>query len=204
MSAVPLTIPHPAGGARQQPNPAAYEIRAATWADPQRLTLEVTTKEAGSLLVSEADTPALHAAALVWAATGDNQIADGALPLARAARRAVVDRHYAIALAAGLSHREKVIQIDDASRNNIAGVATHALAVVQAAPNMEWPPEYAAWRCLDNSYLPVTPQQMLELAQATRLRFSALVFRRTALRAAIAAAATVEEVAAVPVGEGWE
>lgn len=52
-------IPHPAGNGRQQPDPRAYTIDDAEYANAERTAIVVTTREAGALLISQADAPAM-------------------------------------------------------------------------------------------------------------------------------------------------
>jgi hypothetical protein len=61
------TIPHPAGGGRQQPNPADYTITAARIANEDGNAAVLQTEEAGAVLASEADTPALFEKFQAWA-----------------------------------------------------------------------------------------------------------------------------------------
>ena len=63
-------IPHPAGGGRQQPDPAAYTIQAAALANAEGDAAEITTAEAGAIAASVEDTPALWAALLAWRDAG--------------------------------------------------------------------------------------------------------------------------------------
>jgi len=64
------TIPHPDGGGRQQPDPAAYTIQSAAFAEAGEASAVVVTAEAGAVAVSPADTPALWAALLAWRDAG--------------------------------------------------------------------------------------------------------------------------------------
>jgi response regulator RpfG family c-di-GMP phosphodiesterase len=57
-----VNIPHPAGNGRQQPDPKAYTITAAQYANAAGSTVNATTQQAGVLQITEADAPAMWAA----------------------------------------------------------------------------------------------------------------------------------------------
>lgn len=93
-------------------------------------------------------------------------------------------------VAKGAIYSGKPIQIDDASQMRMAAVVTQITAGVPL-------PAGFAWRCADNSYLPVNTNQMVGLAAAAAARVMAL---RVALWAAVdaaRAAKTREEADAV-------
>lgn len=75
-----MNIPYPdrPGAARgviwQQPDPEAYTIVSAAWANEAHDALTVVTKEAGALSIGEIDAPALWEKAMAWIAR--NPIAD--------------------------------------------------------------------------------------------------------------------------------
>lgn len=52
------TIPHPAGGLRQQPNPDDYTVLSARFVNADGDTIEIMTKEAGAVHVT-ANAPAM-------------------------------------------------------------------------------------------------------------------------------------------------
>jgi len=62
-----MNIPHPDGGGRQQPDPAAYTIISAQIANAAGDAVRLTTEEAATVLISAADTPALFDKFLAWA-----------------------------------------------------------------------------------------------------------------------------------------
>ena len=63
-------LPHPDGGGRQQPNPAAYAIEAAAFAEEEERSAVIVTPEAGAVALSPGDAPALWAALLAWRDAG--------------------------------------------------------------------------------------------------------------------------------------
>jgi hypothetical protein len=115
---------------------------------------------------------------------------------ARTAARTAIDAGFGAALTAGLSFDGKVIQIDDTGRANIAAVAVRALGVALGLPGMLWSEDFF-WRTADNSPLPLTAAKMLAMGQAAADQYTALVYRRGALKDAVDAAATAEDVEAI-------
>lgn len=118
------------------------------------------------------------------------------------AKRMAVETAFADAVAAGMSYAGKVLQIDDASRQNIAAVATRAIGVVQSIAGMTWPPGFA-WRMADNSYLTISAAAFLAMGQAAADRYTALILHRGALKDAVAAAADADAVDAIDPSTGW-
>jgi len=134
------------------------------------------------------------------------EIADDAAEIllkdAVTAKRAAIEAAFAAAVAAGVEYGGKVLQIDDASRANISGQAVRAAAAVAGLNAVTWP-ETFAWRMLDNTYLPLSATDMLDMAQAASDRYIALRFRLGQLKDALAAATTADEVAAIDPSSGW-
>ena len=126
-----------------------------------------------------------------------------ALGAAKRDKAAAIAAAYAAAIARGCAHRGKVIQLDAESRGNIGALA--AVAELAEEERAEWPAmlESKGWRTLDNTHLPVTPAQMLELSLAAMAQFVAIRFRASALKDALAVAATVAEVNAIDATAGW-
>ncbi len=122
--------------------------------------------------------------------------------VARIPKLAAIDTAFAAAIDAGLAFGGKVIQIDDSGRANIAAAATRAGFVLLAVPGMTWPAGFV-WRCADNSALSLDAASMLAMGQAAGDRFTFLVLHRGALRDALAAAATAEQVDAIAVTADW-
>lgn len=120
----------------------------------------------------------------------------------RAAKRRAIEIAWVAAVDAGMPWAGKVLQIDDASRQNIGNMALLAGLVVQGVEGMEWPADMA-WRMADNSWLPLSAGEMLTMASAVVDRYRALRLNVAALKDALAAAVTVEAIAAVDPSTGW-
>ncbi len=99
----------------------------------------------------------------------------------RAAKGAAIDEAFDTALEAGLSFGGKIIQIDDASRINIAGATTRAIGVVAGVSGLTWPDGFY-WRTGDNSALPLTAARCWAMGQASADRYTVLVLNRGSLR----------------------
>lgn len=144
---------------------------------------------------------------LVQQRPNQEEIADDAAEVrlldAKAAVRAEINGAFGDALAAGLSFGGKIIQIDDAGRANIAAAAIRAIGVALVIPGMSWPEDFY-WRTADNSPLELTAVEMLAMGQAGADRFSTLIYRRGALKDAVEAATTIEEIEAIDVAAGWD
>ena len=104
-----------------------------------------------------------------------------------------------------MPHRGKIIQIDDTSRSNIISMALLAKLVVDATPGVVWPADMAniGWRTRDNSYLPMTAPQMVTMALTAAARFMMLRYRFGALKDAVSASQTAEEIEAIDEASGW-
>ena len=112
---------------------------------------------------------------------------------------------YEARVTAGVAHRGKIIQIDDTSRSNIISMALLAKLVVDATPGVVWPADMAniGWRTRDNSYLPMTAPQMVTMALTAAARFMMLRYRFGALKDAVSASQTAEEIEAIDEASGW-
>lgn len=120
----------------------------------------------------------------------------------RAAKRRAIEVAWIAAVDAGMAWSGKVLQIDDAGRQNIGNMALLASLVVQNVAGMEWP-DGMAWRMADNSWLPISAGEMLTMASAVADRYRALRLNVAALKDALAAASTLEAIAAVDPSAGW-
>lgn len=115
---------------------------------------------------------------------------------------------YAAAVGRGYRHRDKVIQIDPESRQNIDSMALLARMVINEVEDAEWPAELAekGWRTLDNTHLPMTPTQMVAMSLAVAGHFVAIRFRASAIKDALAAAVASRDAAALDAidpASGW-
>lgn len=73
-------IPHPAGGGRQQPDPDAYTIQSAAYAEEGERSAVLATAEAGALAIDPESAPALWAKLLAWRDAGHSIAAFSAPP----------------------------------------------------------------------------------------------------------------------------
>lgn len=125
------------------------------------------------------------------------------LVIARTAKLAALVTAFDSAVAGGVAHGGKLLQIRDADRANINGQASRAIASLLPGGGVTWPADFA-WRMADNSYLPLaTPADMLALGAAASDRYAALRRRLGDLKDAIAGAADLAELEAIDVGAGW-
>jgi hypothetical protein len=115
-------------------------------------------------------------------------------------RREELDAAFVAKIDAGLLYQNVVFQIDDSSRANIAAMATFAISAINLGG--AWP-EGFYWIAADNSHIAMAAQEMLAFAQSAGTYVSALVLARRALKDAVAAAATVEEVEAIDLVNSW-
>lgn len=125
---------------------------------------------------------------------------------AQAQKLAALSSAFDAAIAGGAPYAGKVVQIRDKDRAAIAEKGMLALGVVMSANSLTWPAAFA-WRMADNSSLPLTATEMLDLAQAAQDRYGALWSHLVALKDQIAAAAAAEDRAAldaVDVTAGWD
>ncbi len=125
--------------------------------------------------------------------------------IAAAKGRAIADA-YAAAIARGAPHRNKRIQIDPESRGNVGDMAQVARLVI--AGEAAWPEELEAkgWRTLDNTHLPVTPEQMVAMSLGVANHFVAIRFRASKLKDDLAAAVRAQDadaLAAIDPSAGW-
>lgn len=111
-------------------------------------------------------------------------------------KRGELDAVFAAKIAAGLSYQGKVFQIDNASRANIAAMATFALS------GGTWPKDFY-WIAADNTHLLMTAQDILTFGQAAGTYVSAMVLTNRALKDAIAAAVSVQDVEAIDLAANW-
>ena len=134
------------------------------------------------------------------------ELAARAFGRAKQAKAAEIAASYAAAIARGCTHRDKVIQLDAESRGNIGDMANLAGLVIAGQAAGKWPDklESKGWRALDNTHIPVTPEQMLELSFDAMARFVAIRFRASALKDALTAARTLAEVEAIDASSGWD
>lgn len=136
------------------------------------------------------------------------EVADDAAELqmleAAAARRLAVDAAYMARVAAGVVHEGHAYQIDPESRGNIASRATRAGLFLGGIEGVTWPEDGMPFRTKANVWLTFTPQAFLTLAQAVDDAFTAMRVRYAALKTDVAAATTVEQLAAIEVDAGWD
>jgi hypothetical protein len=103
---------------------------------------------------------------------------------------------------AGATWSGHIVQIDEASRQNISAVAVRAGFVALHVPGMTWAADFA-WRMSDNSWVPITAAQFLDLGQAAADLYTAIVVRRANLKDSVTAAADVAALNAIDPSAGW-
>lgn len=143
--------------------------------------------------------------------TGDQQPGDRAatapelvalaLAAAKRAKAAAISNAYASAIGAGLVHGGALYQIDAASQQRIAARALLARACLDGAET--WPQGFG-WIAADNSRPTFTAAEFWAFAVAAQNRVTVLTLNARALKDALAAAATLEAVAAIDTSSGWE
>lgn len=138
---------------------------------------------------------------LAWLAQG-NEPDPIDLASQKAAKLEAIEAAFDGAVSAGMPTGDKILQIDAASRQNIAAIATRAIGVVTSVPGMTWPVGFA-WRMADNSWLPVTAAELLAMAQAAADFYTGLILHRASLKDAVAAAEDAADVEAVDANAGW-
>ncbi len=112
---------------------------------------------------------------------------------AKATQRAMINAQRFAANRGTFEHAGKQIACDDLSRSDIDGVA-QAVALTGALP-AGFP---GAWKCADNTYLPIATADAFKAMHASMVAAGTANFMRSeARKAAIDAAATVEDVQAV-------
>lgn len=121
-------------------------------------------------------------------------------------KRELIEALFAAKVAAGVPHRGKVIQIDDTSRSNIISMALLAKLVIDGTPSVNWPADMTniGWRTKDNSYLTMTAPQMVTMALTAAGRFMMLRYRFGALKDAVAAAQSAEEIEVIDHTADWD
>lgn len=143
--------------------------------------------------------------------TGDRQPGDRAatalelaaltLGNARRDKAAEISNAYAAAIGAGLVQGGALYQIDAASQQRIAARALLARACLDNAET--WPQGFG-WIAADNSRPTFTAAGFWAFAVAAQNRVTALTLNARVLKDALAAAATLEAVAAIDTSAGWD
>lgn len=147
--------------------------------------------------------PAPVGCAVGWLVVGDQLQAPAAdVGALRTAKLDAIDGAAAARVAAGLVWNGSTVQIDDASRQNIAGISQRAGFVVLEVPGVVWPPDME-WIMADNSRVPVTAAQFLDLAQHVADLYTGIIFVRRTLKDQAEAAVTAEALAAIDPAAGW-
>ncbi len=125
------------------------------------------------------------------------------LTQAKAIKVAAVASRYAGKIADGFNYAGKLIQIDDASRANIAAQGLAALGSIVDSASNPWEPTFT-WICADNSRLPLaTAAAMYDFASACDGYVKDCILHRRALKDAIAGAATLADLQAIDISAGW-
>jgi len=124
-----------------------------------------------------------------------------AIGKAKRDKAAEIAAAYAAAIGAGLAHGGALYQIDAASQQRIAARALLARACLDNAET--WPQGFG-WIAADNSRPTLTAAEFWAFAVAAQNRVTALTLNARVLKDALAAAATLEAVAAIEASSGWE
>jgi uncharacterized protein DUF4376 len=122
------------------------------------------------------------------------------LNAAKDARKNEVDSLRDAKLAAGFPFMGKVIQFDPRSEAKITG--GHALARDARDGLIPWPADFR-WRTADNTFLPLTMEQMLQLGQTAAGIADAMLKRGWAHKDAIEAMTEPAAVQAYDITAGW-
>lgn len=143
------------------------------------------------------------------AATEQEQVAL-ALDLAKQEKVAAIVAAFDARILAGLPYANKVLQIREADRNIITAVFGRATAFLSQGvvpiPGVEitWPERGYPWRMLDDSYVVLSPIAFVDMAQQVADYYGALFYVSRGMKDAVAAAATLEAVAAIDTSSGWD
>ncbi len=142
-------------------------------------------------------------------AATSGEVAAYRLAQARSAKDGEVLAAFEARVGAGLPYAGKVLQIRDADRNLVTATASRAGLYLQqqAAPidgvTITWPEGGFPWRMMDDTFVTLSPAEFIAMAQAAADYYGALFYVRSAMRDAVAAAQTVEAVAAIDTTQGW-
>lgn len=115
---------------------------------------------------------------------------------AKADRLGEIEAAYQAQLDAGVVYGGHAYQIDDASQQKINAVATRAGFVVSGMAGATWPDGFI-FIAADNTLVPFTAAQFIPMALAAADRVTSLIMTRLALKGAVAAAVTMDDLAAV-------
>jgi hypothetical protein len=134
-------------------------------------------------------------------AATDEEVSAVLLDRAKAGKLNDIETAYQAALLAGVAWQGNHFEIDDASQQKISSVAVRAgFATLSVVP---WPSDFE-FISLDNVHVAFAAADFLAFAVAAFDRAEALFMQRRALKDAVAAAGTIDAVAAVDpsMGEG--
>lgn len=123
---------------------------------------------------------------------------------AKAAKGAAIAAAFNAAVALGVSHGGKVLQIREEDKPNITAVFGRAIAFQMGIEGITWPEGGHPFRMLDNSTVLFTPAEFIAMALKAADRVTALRLNAGALKDALAAANTLEAVQAIDHASGWE
>jgi hypothetical protein len=111
---------------------------------------------------------------------------------------------------AGMPYGGGVLQLRPDDRANVTAVFSRAMAFVSQAlqpvpgVTITWPPGGYPWRMLDDTYLLLSPQEFIDMAQQAADHYGALFYASRAMKDAADAADTVEQLAAIDTSQGWD
>jgi hypothetical protein len=134
-------------------------------------------------------------------AATDEEVVANTFARGKSEKLAAIEVAYQAALLAGVAWEGNRFEIDDASQQKISAVAVRAgfaaLSIVQWSADFEF-------ISLDNVHVPFTAAAFLTFAVAAFDRAETLFMQRRALKDAVAAAVTTQDLAAVDPSSGWE
>lgn len=129
-------------------------------------------------------------------------MADNELPALLPALMGRVAAQYGAKIAGGFTHNGKVFQIDEASQQRIAAMATRALNSLRDPQAFPWPADFA-WIAADNFIVAMTAAQMLSFADAAGEFVRLCRVRARGHKDALLAKTTVEAALLHDVSSGW-
>lgn len=144
-----------------------------------------------------------------WREASSPELAAIALAKAKREKDAAIHAAFDARVVAGLPYGGKVLQIRDADRNLITAIASRAALFLQqqTAPivgvTITWPANGFPWRMADDSFVALSPEQFVAMAQAAADYYGALFYVRSALKDAVAAAPDVATIDSIDTSAGW-
>lgn len=137
-------------------------------------------------------------------AATEDELAAIRLGRARALKAAAIEAAYNAVIAQGVPYGGKVLQVREQDRPNVAAVFARAISYVLDVPGITWPEGGHPFRMLDNSTVHYSTADFIAMALKAADRVTAIRLKAGALKDALAAASTLEAVAAIDHAAGWD